>query len=127
MNDEQKEAVKQMIARELAGVTKGAQALAGTPPQALSGAAQAPQIKQEPFYPSEVPLDEYEALMVEALGWRVEAAEKTNALLNSERNHITQMKNTLLQRCVNRLKIDVSKYNLLIDSGTKTIKIEKRG
>lgn len=123
MNEDSKAAVEQMIADALGKVPALG---AGMAPQAQPQPAQAPVQNVEPTYPSEVPLDEYEALMVEALSWRVEAAEKTGAILNNERNNISQMKHDLLKRCINRLQIDVNKYNLFIDSNTKMIKIEKR-
>jgi hypothetical protein len=122
MNEDQKNAVRELIAAEFAGT-----APPGAPPVASSQPAQAPVHNNEPTYPPEVPLDEYEALMVEALTWRVEAAEKTQTLLSKERVSVGEMKHKLLERCVKRLNIDVNQYNILIDSGTKMIKIEKRG
>jgi len=125
MNDEQKASVRELIAAELAGTSL--KALPGPSPEEASQPAQAPVQNNEPTYPSEVSLDEYETLMVEALGWRVEAAEKTGALLNREKDNINLMKRALLDRCIRRLGVDVNKHNLLIDSGRKIIKIEKRG
>jgi hypothetical protein len=123
MDADQKANVQAMISEALGASA----AVPGLAPQAPSQPAPEPVHNNEPAYPSEVPLDEYEALMVEALGWRVEAYEKTQLLMNKESTHIADMKNELLKRCVGRLQLDVSKYNMLIDSGTKKIKIQKRG
>ncbi len=135
MEQAQQDAVKKMIAAELAGKLPGLlPGLLGAPmsqpaavPQTPVAPAPAAVQKEEPQYPPEVSLDEYEALMVEALGWRVEASEKTQVLLNTERADIHKMKNELLERCVRRLGIDVNTYNIEINSGTKRIKIQKRG
>jgi len=126
MDEVQKEAVKKMIAAELAG---GLPAVVppGARPETASQPAQAPQIKQEPAYPSEVSLDEYEALLVDALQWRIEASEKTQVILNNEKNNITRMKRDLLARCARRLGVDLNSFNLMVNSGTKTVQIEKRG
>ena len=123
MDADQKANVQAMISEALGKAV----AAPGMGAQAPTQPAPGPVHNNEPTYPPEVPLDEYEALMVEALGWRVEAAEKTQAILNSEGSKIADMKNELLRRCVNRLQIDISQYNILIDSGTKRIKIQKRG
>jgi len=123
MDAQEQANVKAMISAALgkAVATPGVAAQGPTEP------AQAPVHKNEPTHPSEVPLDEYEALMVEALGWRVEASEKTNLLLNTEKTRIEEMKNNLLRRCVNRLKVDMNHFNIVIDSGTGMIKIQRRG
>lgn len=126
MNEEE---IKRLIAETLGKPTKELTTSQPLPPQEppqLPQRLAEPPPRPEPIYPKETPLDEYEALMIEAISWRVEAAEKTNVLLKTEKKDIAKMKTQLLQRCVNRLKIDVNKFNLYVDSNTKTIKIEKR-
>jgi len=125
MDAAQQAKAKAMISRALSGSMASPLVPAIAP--ASIQPAPAPVQANEPTYPPEVPLDEYEALMVDALGWRAEASEKTQAILNSERGKIIEMKNKLLRRCINRLQIDISQYNLIINSQTGMIKIEKRG
>ena len=130
----QQVAVEQMIAAAL-GKTPMAPVPAHPGPLSFGpgvGAQTEPQPAQapvvtEPTYPSQVPLDEYEVLMVKALGWRIQSSEKTSVILKTENNNINEMRNDLLRRCVKRLGIDVHKYNIQIDSTTKMINIQKRG
>lgn len=134
MNEVEKNSVREMIAAELSGKMPGLlPGLLGAPApspaarETPTGLAPEPVQQKRPTYPPEVPLDEYEALMVNGLRWRVEAAEKTQVLLSKEKIDINDMRHTLLNRVINRLQIDVNEYNIQIDSGTNRIKIEKRG
>jgi len=125
-----------MIAAELAGIPVAPvvqnaleQAMAAAPGMPLSAPqpAQAPvNIVQAPS-PTQFPLDEYEALMIDALTWRVESAEKSQQLIKTEAQGIQDMRDKILARCVKRLGIDVTQFNLAINATTKSIKIEKRG
>ena len=125
MEQEQKDKFRNLIAEELA-----APGLAITPPpyvpqpppqphQAVAQTQTAPQS-------SEVSLDEYEALMVDALLYRIDAADKTQALLNIEKKSISEMRDSILSRCVKRLGVDTAKYNVLIQADNKMVKIEER-
>ncbi len=133
MNEVEKNSVREMIAAELSGKMPGLHpalldppTLSPTGPETPVAPAPEPVQQKRPTYPPEVPLDEYEALMVNGLRWRVEAAEKTQVLLSKEKIDINDMRHTLLNRVINRLQIDVNEYNIQIDSATKQIKIEKR-
>ena len=136
MDQKQHNKVRDMIAAELAGIPVAPvvqnaleQAMAAAPVMPLSAPqpAQAPvNIVQAPS-PTQFPLDEYEALMIDALTWRVESAEKSQQLIKTEAQGIQDMRDKILARCVKRLGIDVTQFNLAINATTKSIKIEKRG
>lgn len=79
-----------------------------------------------PPMPSEIPLQEYESLMVDAIKWREASAQKSLALANKELDDVGKMKQELIRRCVVKYGINTSEYNFSIDSGAKKLRIEKR-
>lgn len=133
MNENQQKSIKDMIAKEL-----GARAATTAPvshfPAIPNPEAPAAEIKKEPTLPSRVGLDEYEALLVDAIKWRQDSVEKTVALLEekmkeckAEQNKVQEMKKSLVNRCCDRLGINSKLFNIQINSSTKEIQIEKRG
>jgi hypothetical protein len=135
MDDAQKNLIKQMISAELSGKAIESKGLLGerttastpVPPLASLEPLQASVNMPGLSYPAEVLLDEYETLMVNAIGWRLESVEKSLASLNMEKSSIDDMKHKLIDRCIKRLKIDINNFNLSIDANKKSVKIQRRG
>lgn len=129
MDTEKQDRMNQLIAAELKG-GQAAPGLAMTPPphvpQAPLQPAQPPVETETAPQSAQVALDEHEALMVDALLYRVDAAGKTQALLDIEQKSIEAMKDGILSRCVKRIEVDTAKFNVYINSNTKTITVEER-
>ncbi len=132
--------VRDMIKAELEGSKQFKKAaegvgLAGATPllppalAALPGPIGAPPGPPAPMptpQPKVVKLDAYEALMTDAIRWRLDAAQKAFAIATMESKECDKMRADLLNLCVKKYGIDTEKYNIQIDSRDKTMRIELR-
>jgi len=132
--------VRDMIKAELEGnkqFTKAAEGvgLAGAKPLLPPAMAALPEsIGDPPGPPAPMPtpkpqvvkLDAYEALMTDAIRWRLDAAQKAFAIATMESSECDKMRSELLNLCIKKYGIDTEKYNIQIDSRDKTMRIELR-